>query len=90
VLIQQVAGQAGAVAAGGFHPDRVQVPVATQPAQQQPVAATVSRELLVAQQPSLLVDDGGVVDTAVGPRADDHPGALAGALGMLVRRSARA
>ena len=32
-----------------------------QPAQQQPGAATVSRELLVAQQPSPLVDDGGVV-----------------------------
>jgi hypothetical protein len=35
--------------------------LAAQPAQQQPVAATVSRELLVAQQPSPLIDDGGVV-----------------------------
>jgi hypothetical protein len=35
--------------------------LAAQPAKQQPVAATVSRELLVAQQPSPLIDDGGVV-----------------------------
>jgi hypothetical protein len=48
-----------------------------QPAQQQPGAATVSRELLVAQQPSPMVDDGGVVGTAMGVHAaDDHPGAL--------------
>lgn len=35
--------------------------MATQPAKQLPVATTVRGELPVAQQPSLLVDDGGVV-----------------------------
>src|SRR5512133_1130549 len=77
VLVQQVAGQAGAVAAGAFDPDRVWVPVATQPAKQLPVASTVSAELPVAQQSSLLVDDGGVVGAALAvPPADDNPGAL--------------
>jgi hypothetical protein len=81
--VQQEPGQAGAVAAGAFDPDAVQVPVATKPAKQQlPVAATVGGELPVAQQPSLLVDDGGVVGAAVGVNAaDDHPGAFPGALG---------
>jgi hypothetical protein len=81
--VQQEPGQAGAVAAGAFDPDAVQVPVATKPAKQQlPVAATVGGELPVAQQPSLLVDDGGVVGAAVGvDAADDHPGAFPGALG---------
>jgi hypothetical protein len=59
--VQQQPGQAGAIAAGAFDPDRLQVPVATQPAKQLPVATTVRGELPVAQQPSLLVDDGGVV-----------------------------
>ena len=38
-MVQQEPGQAGAVAAGAFDPDRVRVPVATQPAQQLSVAA---------------------------------------------------
>jgi hypothetical protein len=51
--------------------------VATQPAQQLPVATAVSRELLVAQQPSLLVDDGSVMGTTVGvDPADDNPSGL--------------
>jgi hypothetical protein len=80
-MIQQEPGQASAVAAGAFHPDDVQVPVATKPAKQLPVAAAVSGELPVAQQPSLLVDDGGVVGAAVGvDTADDHPGAFPGVL----------
>jgi hypothetical protein len=83
--VEQQPGQASAVAAAAFHPDRLQLPVTAQPAQQLPVATTVSGELPVAQQPSLLVDNGGVVGAAVGVHAaDDHPGALAGALGMLV------
>jgi hypothetical protein len=82
VLVQQVAGQAGAVAAGAFDPDGVEAAVAAQPAQQLPVATAVSGELPVADQPSLLVDDGGVVGAAVSVHsADDHPGALVGALG---------
>jgi len=80
--VQQQPGQASAVAAAAFHPDRLQLPVPAQPAQQLPVAPTVSGELPVAQQPSLLVDNGGVVGAAVGVHAaDDHPSALAGALG---------
>jgi hypothetical protein len=47
-MVQQEPGQAGAVAASAFDPDHVQVPVATQPAKQLSVAATVSRELPVA------------------------------------------
>jgi hypothetical protein len=38
-MVQQEPGQAGAVAAGAFDPDRVWVPVATQPAKQVSVAA---------------------------------------------------
>jgi hypothetical protein len=90
VLIQQEPGQAGAVAAGAVDPDRVWVPVATQPAQQLPGASTVGGELPVAQQSSLLVDDGGVVGAAVGVHpADDHPGAL-GHAGTAVPLQARA
>jgi hypothetical protein len=56
--------------------------VATQPAKQLPVATAVSGKLPIAQQSSLLVDDGGVVGAAVGvDAADDHAGALPGALG---------
>jgi hypothetical protein len=77
VLVQQVAGQAGAVAASAFDPDAVQASVPAKPAQQLPVAAPGGWELPVAKQPSLLVDDGGVVGTAVGVNpADDDPGAL--------------
>jgi hypothetical protein len=46
--VQQEPSQAGAVAASAFDPDHVQVPIATQPAKQLSVAATVSRELPVA------------------------------------------
>ena len=75
--VQQEPGQASAVAASAFDPDGARVPVATKPAQQLPVATTVSSEPAVAQQPTLLVDDGGVVGTAVGVHAaDDDPGAL--------------
>jgi hypothetical protein len=81
--VQQESGQAGAVAASAIDPDCGQVPVATQPAKQLPIATTVSGELPIAQQPSLLVDDGGVVGAAVGVEAadDHHAGALRGALG---------
>jgi hypothetical protein len=51
--------------------------VVTQPAQQLPVAAAGGGELPVVEQPSLLVNDGGVVGAAVGVHAaDDNPGAL--------------
>jgi hypothetical protein len=77
VLVQQVAGQAGAVAASAFDPDRLQASVPAKPAQQLPIAAAGGGELLVVEQPSLLVDHGGVVGTAMGINsADDNPGAL--------------
>ena len=76
-MVQQEPGQAGAVAAGAFDPDHVRVPVATQPAKQLSVAAAVSGELPVAQEPSLLVDGGGVVRAAMGVNAaDDNASAL--------------
>jgi hypothetical protein len=56
--VQQDPGQAGAVAAGAFHPDGVQASVAAQQGEQPPVVTTISGELPVAQQPSPLVDDG--------------------------------
>src|SRR5512132_1554450 len=62
--VEQQPGQASAVAAAAFHPDRLQLPVPAQPAQQLPITATVSGELPVTEQPSLLVDNGGVVGAA--------------------------
>jgi hypothetical protein len=51
--------------------------VAAQPSQQLAVAVGVGAELGVGQQPTLLVDDGGVVGAAVGvDPADDNPRAL--------------
>jgi hypothetical protein len=51
--------------------------MAMEPAQQLLVAAAVSGELAVAEQATLLVDDGGVVGATVGvDAADDNPGAL--------------
>jgi hypothetical protein len=45
LLVKQVAGQAGAVAAGALRPDPTDLAVLAEPAQQLPVAAMVSREL---------------------------------------------
>jgi hypothetical protein len=74
-VVEQVSGQAGAVAAAAFHSDQVQAAVASQPAVQLLVAIAVSSELAIGQQPALLVDDGGVVGAAVGvDAADDNPG----------------
>ena len=51
--------------------------VAAKPTQQLPVAATVRRELPVAEQPSLGIEHGGVVGATVGvDPADDNPRAL--------------
>jgi hypothetical protein len=51
--------------------------VPAKPAQQLPIATAGSRELAVAEQPSLLVDDGSVVGATVGvDPADDNTGAL--------------
>lgn len=48
--------------------------MATQPGKQLAVAVGVGAELGVGQQPAVLVDDGGVVGTAVGvDPADDNP-----------------
>ena len=76
-LVQEHPGEPGAVAAGAFHPDRPELAVPAKPAQQLPVATAGSRELAVAEQPSLLVDDGSVVGATVGvDPADDNTGAL--------------
>jgi hypothetical protein len=51
--------------------------VATSPPQQLAVAVGVGAELGVGQQPAVLVDDGGVVGTAVGvDPTDDNAHAL--------------
>jgi hypothetical protein len=74
LLVEQVAGQAGTVAAGAFHADHTDLAVAAKPAQQLPVAATISRELLVAEQPSLGIKHGSVIGVTMGvDPADDNP-----------------
>ena len=74
LLIEQVASQAGTVAAGTLHADHTDLAVAAKPAQQLPVAATVSPELLVAEQPSLGIKHGSVMGATVGvDPADDNP-----------------
>jgi hypothetical protein len=81
-MVQQQPGQAGAVAAAALHPDRVHLPVPVQPAKQLSVAAAGGGEVPIAEQPSLLVNDDGVVSAAMGVHAaDDHPGAFPDALG---------
>jgi hypothetical protein len=56
-----------------------------EPVQQLPVAAPISRELTVAEQPSLLIKHGSVMGATVGvDPADDNPGAL-GMLGWPFR-----
>jgi hypothetical protein len=54
LLIKQVAGQAGAVAAGTLHANHIDLSVTAKPAQQLLVAATISCELTVAEQSSLV------------------------------------
>jgi hypothetical protein len=76
-MVQEHPGQPSAVAAGAFHPDCPQLSVSAQPAQQLPIAAAVSGELAIAEQPTLLVDDRSVMGAAVGvDAADDNAGAL--------------
>ena len=75
LLIKQVASQAGAVAAGALHADHPDLSVAAKPAQQLLVAATISWELTVAEQPSLGIQHGSVMGTTMGvDPADDNPG----------------
>jgi hypothetical protein len=77
LLINQIAGQAGAVAAGALHADHTDLAVVAEPALQLPVAATISRELPVAEQASLCIEHGSVVGATVGvDPADDNPGPL--------------
>ena len=77
LLVKQVASQAGAIAASALHTDSTHLTVTAKPAQQLLVAATVSRELTVAKQPSLLIEHGSVMGATVGvDPADDNPGAL--------------
>src|SRR4029453_11675703 len=74
LLVPQVAGQAGAVAAGAFHADATDLPVLAEPAQQLPIAAPVSRELPVTEQPSLGIEHGsGMGATGTIDPADDNP-----------------
>jgi hypothetical protein len=75
--LQQEPGQPGAVGPSAFDADCAELSVATQPPQQLAVAVAVGGELGVGQQPAVLVDDGGVVGTAVGvDPADDNPRAV--------------
>jgi hypothetical protein len=75
--LQQEPGQPGAVGPSAFDADRAELPVATQPETQLPVAVGVGAELGVGQQPAVLIDDGGVVGAAVAvDPADDNPRAV--------------
>jgi hypothetical protein len=64
-----VAGQAGAVAAGPFDPDQADGPEPAQPGQQAGVTGRGSRELLDAKQPSDGIKRGGDVHVGVGVHA---------------------
>ena len=61
-----VAGQAGAVAAGPLDPDQADGPEPAQPAQQPGVAGRGGRELLDAEQPADGIQRGGDVHVGVG------------------------
>ncbi len=70
----QVAGQAGAVAAGALHADLHQFAVAPHPGQRRPEARPGGRELLGPQDPAYLVDHAGHVHLGVGVHAPgDEP-----------------
>jgi hypothetical protein len=91
-VVEQEPGQPGAVGPSALHPDRAELPVATQPPKQLAVAVGVGAELGVGQQPAVLVDDGGVVGAAVGvDPADDNPRAFrhAGPAFLLPERGTR-
>jgi hypothetical protein len=74
-LANQEPGEPGAVAAGAFHPDRLELAVAAQPAQQGSVAGRRGWESGMAQEPAGAVEDGSVVEVLVGvDPADDGDG----------------
>ena len=64
-----VAGQAGAVAAGAFDPDQADGPEPAQPAQQAGISGRGGRELLDAEQPSDGVERGRDVHVGVSVHA---------------------
>jgi hypothetical protein len=67
--------------------------VVAEPARQLPIAATISWELPVTEQPSLGIEHGSVMGATVGvDPADDNPGALghAGAAFLLDDRAGQA
>lgn len=68
----QVAGQAGPVGTGPFHPDPVDVAEGAHPVQQLTVPARVCRELAGVQQSPHRVQDGAVVGVGVGVDSTDH------------------
>ena len=66
---RQVAGQAGAVAAGALDPDQAHRPESAQPAQQPALAYRADRELPDAGQPADRIERGGDVGIGVGVHA---------------------
>ena len=75
-------GQGGTERSGAFHPDRADLTVAAHPGQQRLVAAVGCGELLVTQQPALLVDCGCVVGVFVGVDTADDSGCFGCMLGF--------
>jgi hypothetical protein len=68
-----VAGQAGAVAAGALDPDQADGPEPAQPAQQPGIASRGDRELRDAEQPADRIQRGGDMHVRVGVyAAGDH------------------
>ena len=64
-----VAGQAGAVAAGPLDPDQADGPEPAQPVQQPRITGRGGRELLHAEQPADGIERGGDVGVGVGVHA---------------------
>jgi hypothetical protein len=61
-------------AAGALHANPSDLAVWAEPTQQLPVAAPISREVPVTEQPSLLIQHGSVMGATVGvDPADDNP-----------------
>jgi len=74
-LANQEPGQPSTVAAGAFHPDRLELAVTAQPAQQGGMAGRLGRESGMTQQSAGGIEDGGVVEVLVGvDPADDGGG----------------
>jgi hypothetical protein len=74
-LADQEPGEPGTVAAGAFHPDRLELAVTTKPPQQGRVAGRRGWECGMTQQAASRIEDGGMVEVLVGvDPADDGDG----------------